>query len=44
MNEQSQRCDLCGARFDTAEQLRDHWDQTHETQDTREPIGTSARS
>ena len=39
MSEQTYRCDLCGERFETDDELRDHWEQTHET---REPIGVTA--
>jgi hypothetical protein len=39
MNEHSYRCDLCGERFDSDEQLREHWLEAHET---REPVTTTA--
>jgi hypothetical protein len=39
MSEQTYRCDLCGERFETDDELREHWEQTHET---REPIGVTA--
>ena len=41
MSEQTYRCDVCGAGFETDEQLRDHWEETHET---REPINATSRT
>jgi len=41
MSEHTYRCDLCGERFETDDELRDHWEHTHET---REPIGVTARA
>jgi predicted nucleic acid-binding Zn ribbon protein len=41
MSEHSYRCDLCGARFETDEALREHWQSTHEA---REPIGAVPRA
>jgi len=39
VSEQTYRCDLCGERFETDDELRDHWQKTHEA---REPITTRA--
>jgi predicted nucleic acid-binding Zn ribbon protein len=41
MSEHNYRCDLCGARFETDEALRDHWLSTHED---RETIGAGPRA
>jgi hypothetical protein len=38
--EHTYRCDLCGDRFETEDQLRDHWDRTHE----RETVAASERT
>ena len=42
MSERTYRCDLCGERFDSDEDLRDHWQATHESE-THQPIGAPAR-
>jgi hypothetical protein len=38
--EHTRRCDICGAQFETDEQLRDHWERIHEA----ETVGAQERS
>ena len=41
MNDQTYRCDVCGERFGSEDELRRHWDATHESE-THQPIGAPA--
>jgi hypothetical protein len=41
MDDQTYRCDLCGETFEAEDQLREHWEATHESE-THQPIGASA--
>jgi hypothetical protein len=40
LDDHTRRCDLCGAQFETDEQLRDHWESVHEA----ERVGAPERS
>ncbi len=44
MSDQTYRCDLCAERFETEDALREHWQGSHETLETREPVTAAPRS